>query len=138
MLLSDSSAPRYLNDLRQLHTATMTWSLLRTEGDPPTARCGHSAVLVGDGAYVCFFGGWGRGGNQCEESNHDPLSKSVHLISIPTLQWSVPSCRDKRTPKHLYFHNACILDTGMVIYGGFDGRQASNVLGRFDFSNKTE
>ena len=137
-LLTDASVPKYLNDLRQLHTATMTWSLLRTDGDPPTARCGHTAVLVSGGAYICYFGGWGRGGNQCEESTHDPGAQSMHALEVTNLQWSAPRCLEKRGPKHLYYHNSCMLGDRMLFYGGFDGRQASNVLGIVTFAEKDE
>lgn len=136
-LLNDASVPKYLNDLRQLHTATISWSLLRSEGVPPTARCGHTAVLVCGGAYICYFGGWGRGGNQCEESTHNPHAQSIHLLEVSSLTFSSPKCRDKRTPKHLYYHNACGLADGVLFYGGFDGRQASNVLGILDFAERT-
>ena len=137
-LLTDASVPKYLNDLRQLHTATMSWSLLRTDGDVPTARCGHSAVLVGGGAFICYFGGWGMGGNQCEESTHDPHARSIHLLEVSSLKWDYSRCLDKKTPKHLYYHNACSLAEGMLLYGGFDGRQASNVLGILAFVEKNK
>jgi len=46
----------YLNDIRVLELNRMQWSRLRTHGQPPTGRFGHTMVLSEDDAVI--FGGW--------------------------------------------------------------------------------
>ena len=121
--------PKYLNDARQLDTNSMAWSLLSAEGDPPSGRCGHSASLLGDGKSIVFYGGWGQRGCQTEAQTADPKAKTVHVLHLDRpLQWSAPSCGERKPPKHVYYHSACVSDGAVVVFGGFDGRQASNMV----------
>merc|ERR1719382_2116103 len=46
----------FLNDIRVLDIGRMQWSRLRTHGQPPSGRFGHTLVLSEDDAVL--FGGW--------------------------------------------------------------------------------
>lgn len=125
---SETSVPKYLNDARQLDTNSMSWSLLSAEGSPPSGRCGHSASLQSDGRSIVFYGGWGKRGCQTEAHTADPKAKTLHVLQLVKLQWSSPPCGERKPPKHTYYHSACVSGDSVIVFGGFDGRQASNMV----------
>jgi hypothetical protein len=88
---------------------------------------------MSDGDRILFVGGWGKGGCQSTEMNNDPNAKSLHVLDVSTLRWYSVECIDKASPlKHTYYHNACILDSQVAVFGGFDGRQALNLIGNIE------
>lgn len=123
--ITESGLPKYLDDLRQLDTESMIWSRPRLNGNIPTARYGHSAILL-ENDVIGIFGGWGRGGCQSSEHISNPNAHSVHYFDVKTMSWIVPSKTGKKEMRHLYNHGACRSGSAMLCFGGFDGRQATN------------
>lgn len=118
--------PKYNDDIRQLDTDTMIWTRPRIAGSCPTGRLGHSAVLLG-GNRLVIFGGWGRGGCQSPESVSDVRALSLQVLDTKDMTWFSPRKLGKKPFKHLYNHGACPSGSSSVLmFGGFDGRQANN------------
>ena len=94
--------PKYNDDLRQLDTTTMIWSRPRINGECPTGRFGHSAVLIDeDRTKLMLFGGWGRGGCQSQEFINDSRAHSVHVLDVRDMAWFVPRKMTKKPLRHL-------------------------------------
>lgn len=129
--------PRYNDDIRQLNTETMVWSRPRINGHCPTGRYGHSAVLLGrDRTMLVLFGGWGKGGCQGAEHVSDTRAHSMQVLDTREMIWYVPRKLSKKPLRHLYNHGACAAgSSSMLMFGGFDGRQAANdfIVTNFDF-----
>lgn len=119
--------PQYNNDIRQLDTETMIWTRPRINGEIPTARYGHIALVRPSDQSLIIMGGWGTGGCQSPEVIENPKVHSIHILDTSDMMWySIPK-RGKRPLRPLYNHAACLNEAGNMItaYGGFDGRQAS-------------
>lgn len=119
--------PRYNNDVRMLDTDHMVWSRPGIEGTPPTARQGHSTSLVGADKLI-LFGGWGSGGCQTQDNINDPKAFSVHIFDTATMTWWCPRKVGKKPFRHMYQHGAVSMDDNILLFGGFDGRQAANTF----------
>jgi len=126
----------YLNDMRVLDLGRMLWSRLRTHGEPPQGRYGHSLVLSDDDAIL--FGGWhgagkdpsaavafslqdkvkGEGGGNNKEE--DQSSEYCMTLRTSDMQWirnryvGVPASRR-------YGHSATAIGPHLIIIGGWDG-----------------
>lgn len=121
---AETSVPKYLDDIRQLHTDNMVWSRPRVGGHVPTGRYGHSATLLAHGK-ILLFGGWGRAGCQSKEVIEDTTAYSIQVLDTVSMNWFVPRRQTHKQVKHLYNHAACRAGTNTVcVFGGFDGRQA--------------
>jgi hypothetical protein len=131
--------PKYNDDIRQLDTSTMIWSRPRINGNCPTGRFGHSAALMGqDRTKLVLFGGWGKGGCQSQEFIHDSRAYTTHILDIISMNWYVPRKISKKPVKHMYSHGCCLAgDNTLFMFGGWDGRQASNdfIVMNMDFGN---
>jgi N-acetylneuraminic acid mutarotase len=131
--------PKYNDDIRQLDTSTMIWSRPRINGNCPTGRFGHSAALMGqDRTKLVLFGGWGKGGCQSQEFIHDARAYTTHILDIISMNWYVPRKISKKPVKHMYSHGCCLAgDNTLFMFGGWDGRQASNdfIVMNMDFGN---
>ena len=101
--------------------------LRRVEGVPPTPRQGHTATLISSDKMV-IFGGWGSGGCQTQDSVNDPKAFSIHVLDTTSMTWWCPRKTGKKPLRHVYQHGAVALDDTLVIFGGFDGRQAGNAV----------
>jgi N-acetylneuraminic acid mutarotase len=129
--------PKYNDDLRQLDTESMIWIRPRVEGQVPTGRYGHSALLMGNNKLV-VFGGWGRGGCQTKDEIKNQQAYSFHVLDISAMTWWAPRRLSKKPMKHLFNHGACVAgDSTLLTMGGFDGRQATNgfFVVNFDFGD---
>ncbi|RYH20424.1 hypothetical protein EON65_23445 [archaeon] len=102
----------------------MVWSRPRVSGQIPTGRYGHSATLLAHGK-VLVFGGWGRAGCQSKEVIEDANAHSIQVLDTNSMTWYVPKRNTHKQVRHLYNHGAARMDTnGVVVFGGYDGRQA--------------
>jgi host cell factor len=126
-IAKDTYIPKYLDDLRQLDTDTMIWTRPRTHGIIPTGRYGHSALLMSDGMIV-VFGGWGKGGCQCQEAlGGQSPARTLHVLDTKTMSWYSPRRLGTKPWKHQFNHGACRSGQSSILtFGGFDGRQATN------------
>jgi host cell factor len=123
--LSAQGVPEYYNDLRELDTETMIWSRARTSGDGPSARYMHIAAVVPGGQLV-VYGGWGVGGLQCREENARQGAESIMVLDTVRSEWVRPKWA-REAVVHKYGHTCCVGEGGaMVIFGGWDGKQALN------------
>ena len=129
--LTEKGLPKYLDDVRVIDTETMIWTRPRVEGLIVSARYGHTAHMTQNDQIV-IFGGWGRGGCQSESSVNDPSAKSCAIFDVPTMTWLMPSQIGKKEVRHLYNHGSALSENTLLIFGGYDGRQATN-----DFSTVT-
>lgn len=120
--------PRYNEDIRQLDTETMVWTRPRVNGQCPTGRYGHSAIVMDkDRSKLVIFGGWGKGGCQAQEFINDPRAFTIQILDTKEMTWFAPRKLTKKPLRHLYNHGACASGSSCILmFGGFDGRQASN------------
>lgn len=126
-----TGSPEYFNDLRELDTESLVWSRSRTIGHGPSSRYSHTATVI-HGSQMIIFGGWGVGGMQCAEENPRPNAESLFVFDVDKSTWYIPrpSSTSKAQPSssfHKYGHTVCIdPHVGMVVFGGWDGKQAVN------------
>ncbi len=72
-----------------------------------------------------MFGGWGRAGCQTKELIEDKTAHSIQVLDTTTMAWCVPRRQATKQVHHLYNHSASRAGpTAVIIFGGFDGRQA--------------
>ena len=118
----DGGVPIYHSDFRQLDPETMRWSKVRCGGPAPSARYGHSAVVVGSRLIV--YGGWGAGGIQGrQEGNRRAGADSAVCFDAERAEWYV-SDDGGRMPQHLYGHTCSVVDRTMLLFGGWNGHQS--------------
>jgi N-acetylneuraminic acid mutarotase len=120
--------PEYLGDIRQLHTETMVWSKPRIASENnffPSARCNHTLTQI-DGQMV-LFGGWGVGGVQSKAENTRRGAGSIFVFDINACTWWQPLVPSKMF-EHRYGHTATTMGNTIFIFGGWNGKQASNSL----------
>jgi len=122
-----SGIPVYHNDLRSLDTETMIWSRPRHTGQFPTCRYSHQMTAVG-GSYV-LFGGWGVGGMQSsDEGNKTPGVASTVVLDADTMEWKVAECLNPNPLMYCYGHQAVEVQGHYFVFGGWNGKQATNAL----------
>ena len=123
--LTEKGMPKYLDDMRQIDTETMIWSRPRLNGLIPSARYAHTAIML-EGDKLAIFGGWGRGGCQSSTQINNPAANSCQIFDANSMTWFVPRKVGKKEVRHIYNHGACKSGSAMLMFGGFDGRQAAN------------
>jgi host cell factor len=122
-----SATPVYHNDFRSLDTETMIWSRPRLTGHYPTARYSHTVTSINNN-YV-LFGGWGNGGMQSkDEGNKTANVASMVVLDSSTMEWKVPECLNPSPLMHLYGHQAVEVSGHYFVFGGWNGKQATNTL----------
>lgn len=127
--------PDYHNDLRSLDTETMVWTKPPLGGlVAPSPRFGMCSAQLGD--FVAFFGGWGRGGNQTNDCKHKGAGSFFILDLKPDddddvpdggVTWISPHLPAAPLP-HKYGHTMTAVGPTLYIFGGWNGKQASNSL----------
>eukprot|EP01060_Flectonema_neradi_P007237 TRINITY_DN15023_c0_g2_i1.p1 TRINITY_DN15023_c0_g2~~TRINITY_DN15023_c0_g2_i1.p1 ORF type:complete len:530 (+),score=64.92 TRINITY_DN15023_c0_g2_i1:86-1591(+) len=94
----------HLNDVQVFNTDTYTWTELKTTGQQPTPRCGHSTVIIGDLLWV--FGGLSAGFNN-----------DLHCLNMNSHVWRELVLPGSPSPRgHLSF---CTVGRNAVIFGGW-------------------
>jgi len=102
------------DDLYVLHLDTLMWSSPQMTGTIPSAREGHSAVLVGSDLFV--FAG----------ANGEEWFNDLHILDKDQLSWSTPSVQGS-VPLPREGHSAVLSkEQGMIVFGGTDGTQCFN------------
>uniref|UniRef100_A0A0R3S182 Kelch domain-containing protein n=1 Tax=Elaeophora elaphi TaxID=1147741 RepID=A0A0R3S182_9BILA len=86
---------------------TISWSVIPCDGEAPSARDGHSAVVVDD--LMFMFGGF--------EEHSQRFSQETYAYNFKQKKWyevkttgELPQWRD--------FHTACVIKKKMYIFGG--------------------
>ena len=110
----------YLSDTCVLDMTTNMWHKVRTGGDEPAGRYGHSGTALDGRIFV--FGGRGANG---------ALYKDMHCLDAETWCWSQVSSTTAG-PSARFGHAQCLVGDKLVVFGGWDGRQAFNDLWVFD------
>lgn len=131
----ENGLPSYHDDVRQLDTDSMIWTRPRTEGQSPTGRFGHSAIVLND-KKIIIFGGWGKNGCQSHEMNGNPNAITIQTLDPVTMTWNIPKTKSKKSFRHVHNHACCSsnsTESTMFFFGGFDGQQAVNELVILDF-----
>nr|PUA88465.1 putative kelch repeat protein [Toxoplasma gondii TgCATBr9]CEL72511.1 TPA: kelch motif domain-containing protein [Toxoplasma gondii VEG] len=129
----------YLMDLAVLDMVTFTWYRVRTHGNPPAPRFGHTmAALNGD---LVVFGGW-AGANahygmiakhihhsqeegQDDNQVHDLPQTLLSCFSTATMTWETCSSFGN-APKARYGHSCTQVGSKLIIFGGWDTSIALN------------
>lgn len=70
----------YLNDLHALHTESLTWRRVETQGTIPQQRANHSSAILEETGELFIFGGW----NGTERLN------DIHILDTETSTWTCP------------------------------------------------
>lgn len=91
-----------------LHTPRFIWRKPQIQGQPPSPRYGHSAILYENSMIV--FGG---------ESNdtHDTFN-DVHVLDLETWTWTQPDIFGN-IPDSRGFHTAVLYQDKMLVWGGY-------------------
>ncbi len=120
----------YLNDIKLLDLKDNTWVQLRTNGQPPTARFGHTLSFVNN--QLIIFGGWschsGRRFNAISgNSENEFVEETDYFYSLDTsnLVWS-KSTFGGDLPSNRYGHSATVFRHNILYFGGWEFGKALN------------
>ena len=126
----------YLNDIKLLDLKDNTWVQLRTNGQPPTARFGHTLSFVNN--QLIIFGGWschsGRRFNAISgNSENEFVEETDYFYSLDTsnLVWS-KSTFGGDLPSNRYGHSATVFRHNILYFGGWSchsGRRFNAISG---------
>ncbi|ESO85378.1 hypothetical protein LOTGIDRAFT_205828 [Lottia gigantea] len=117
-------------DVHILDTLSLRWKLLPTpdvssDTPVPYQRYGHTAVTVGDCAYI-----WGG------RNDKDGACNILFCFDSSNLSWSKPTVYG-RIPGARDGHSSCLINNKMYIFGGFEEEidRFNNEIHLFDFEN---
>ena len=113
--------------VRRINPASGDCEIINVAGeDPPVARTGHAAVLVGDKSVV-LFGGEGVKGR---------LLNDVHVLDLETMTWSMPEVQAESFGEPAPRSEAvmCYHDGAVYTYGGGSRAEIFGDLWRLDVS----
>merc|ERR1711924_575008 len=100
-----------LNDCHVLDLSTMMWRDITHQSGQY-----HAFMLVGD--KIITFGGW-RGA--------DPLGlNAINYLETQTLAWESSEASGDSPPGVLYGYGVVAVGASLVVFGGWDGRNATN------------
>jgi len=106
----------YINELRVFDGEAKEFIKPKINGLSPAARAYHSFTLVGD--KVVVFGGW-RGA--------EPIDlKCINYLETSTLSWESVEAIGESPPGCLYGYGCVAVGASLVVFGGWDGRNATN------------
>jgi len=106
----------YVDELRIFDSETLEFIKPKINGLAPASRAYHDFTLVGD--KIITFGGW-RGAA--------PLSlKNINYLETRSLAWESSEATGECPPGVLYGHGVVAVGASLVIFGGWDGRNATN------------
>ena len=107
---------RDFNDIYAVDVATLTWRELLPSGNPPAARSGHSAVVVGSSMYI--FGGWSASGQ----------FNDMHIFNAELMAWSQAGIGAEWFPGPRWAHAATAVDaipsSRIFVFGGLSATGA--------------
>jgi N-acetylneuraminic acid mutarotase len=101
------------------------WSVLRTTGDEPEPRGGHTALLVEKNLLL-------MGGSQHQgQGKFKYFSLDPHVLNTETLQWFKPRVALGKGPAARCYHTVTRVGSSLFIFGGQTEKQkgSSSVLG---------
>jgi len=106
----------YIDEMRIFDSEAREFIKPKINGLSPAKRAYHAFTLVGD--KILTFGGW-RGA--------DPIALSnVHFLETRTLTWESREASGESPPGCLYGHGVVAVGASLVVFGGWDGRNATN------------
>lgn len=115
----------YLNDTRVLDLGRMLWTRLRTHGEPPTGRFGHTLSMSHGDAVM--FGGWAGTLKPQAETETEGQDTCDHCMTLRTadMQWVSNRFVGVPAPSR-YGHTATAVGPHLIIIGGWDGTKPLN------------
>ena len=121
----------YLNDIKLLDLKENTWVQLRTNGQPPLPRFGHTLSFVNN--QLIIFGGWsinsGRKFNEISANDNEKkvYEETDYFYSLNTsdLMWS-KSNFGGNLPTNRYGHTATVFRHNILYFGGWEFGKALN------------
>ena len=121
----------YLNDIKLLDMKDNTWVQLKTNGQPPQPRFGHTLSFVNN--QLIIFGGWscnsGRKFNTISGNteNKEYLEETDYFYSLNTSNviWS-KSTFNGDLPSNRYGHSATVFRHNILYFGGWEFGKALN------------
>ncbi|EDO35696.1 predicted protein, partial [Nematostella vectensis] len=121
-----SKNKRWFSDVHKLDTTSWTWSLVQTVGKAPT-RSYHSCTLYRGEMWVI------GGVYPNPDPQPDGCSNDVHVLNLSSKNWYMPiTSGDKPTPRS--GHSSCLLDSKLVIFGGWDAPTCYNDMFLLDMT----
>ena len=115
-----------VNELFTYDIERSEWSKLKAEGEKPSKRYGHQAVVLADGRMIVFGGYNGTFLSDVHELAFDePSQSNPRWRPVPT-SGAGPCARDG--------HSAVLAPDGttLIVFGGFDGKRQLNDLFALD------
>ncbi|VVC41558.1 Kelch repeat type 1,Kelch-type beta propeller,Kelch repeat type 2 [Cinara cedri] len=107
---------QFSQDLYMLDFHTMAWSIVKTNGDPPSHRDFHTATAIGNKMYI--FGG--RGDNdESRVSGKEVYCPNIYYFDTLTKMWVCPVVYGDK-PNGRRSHSAFVHNGFMYIFGGFN------------------
>jgi len=103
-----------------------SWTEVKTKGNLPTSRSGHSAVIYGDAMYI--FGG---------QSTNDVLLNELFIYHFDSSEWEfVISAPGSNIPPPRYVHTATVINNEMYVFAGMVKDGFSADLFKYSFQSK--
>jgi leucine-zipper-like transcriptional regulator 1 len=84
---------------------------MKTSGEIPSPRYGHSSVILGDSMFV--FGGYDTDSFSCNDLCELDLRIEYFYSSIETLKWKTIEVKDK--PPIRFHHKSLMIDNKMIV-----------------------
>ena len=94
----------------------IAWSIVKTEGTPPSPRFQHTLSYVRDMRLLVVIGGR----NDTQSGSGYTCFNDVHLLNLVTLLWTPVIVRGE-VPKVRCAHAAAAVGNQVVVFGGVEG-----------------
>lgn len=122
----------YFDGMQSLDLSSMAWKDLQTTGPKPSARMGHSAVIVDK--HLLIFGGFALK-KEVEEALIDSgtlleacYSNDIRVFDVESFTWS--RLRTHGTPPvGRYGHSMITSDDSIICFGGWSGVKKCQLCG---------
>merc|ERR1712070_6324 len=106
----------YVDQLRIFDSEALEFIKPKINGLAPAGRAYHSFTLVGD--KVITFGGW---------KGAEPIElKMINYLETSALAWESAQATGESPPGVLYGYGCVAVGASVVVFGGWDGRNATN------------
>eukprot|EP01080_Neovahlkampfia_damariscottae_P009905 gene9905-2227_t len=108
----NTMSSKFHNNIHQYNCVTEEWSIVEEENKKIHGRCGHTAVVYEHFMYV-YGGSFGIGNSKGylrDFNRFNFVSKNWENLNDLTL--------DNNNPPHLSYHQCCLYDHKLIIYGG--------------------
>lgn len=111
------------NDFWVFDTETSGWVRPRTAGPTPASRRGHTATLLKDGGLIIF------GGYNVTDGQLPRYLQDVMELNLEKMEWT-RLCVTGGFPTARFGHRAVLLETQVVVFGGYNGAHKRRAEGQ--------